>query len=113
MLGTEIKRRRKALGLRQREIAEVIGVDVSAVSKIERGITTAIKPAQIQALCNLFHCTPTDLYGVETFQYTSSEPLTNDQQELLLLIPMLNADEAKALLEMVRTMFGYKRHAGL
>ena len=113
MLGAEIKKRRKAFGLKQWELGEVIGVDASAVSKIERGATISLKPAQIKALCDLFHCTPSDLYGIETLQFASSEPLTQDQQELLMLIPMLNAEEAKALLEMVKAMFGYKKNAGL
>lgn len=113
MIGNEIKRRRKALGLKQWQLGEVIGIDASSVSKIERGETTSLKPAHIEALCKLFHCTPSDLFGLETVKISSSAPLTADQQELLALVPLLNAEEAKALLEMVKAMFGYKKHAGL
>lgn len=113
MLSEEVKKRRKALGMAQWELGEVLGVDASAVSKIERGTTTGLKPAQIEALCKLFHCTPSDLFGFDKVQISSSTPLTADQQELLALIPLLNAEEAKALLEVVKAMFGYKKHAGL
>lgn len=101
------------LGLRQWELGEAIGIDASAVSKIERGETTQIKPSQIERLCQLFNCTPSDLYGIETFKFSSSTPLTDAQQELLVMIPLLTAEEAKALLEMIKAMFGYKKHAGL
>ncbi len=112
-LGDNIKKYRKARKLTQDKIGEIIGINRSSVSKIERGETVDVKPSQIEALCKFFNCSPSDLFGIETFQFASSEPLTADQQELLVLIPMLNAEEAKALLEMVKAMFGYKKHAGL
>lgn len=112
-VGEEVKRRRKAIKLTQNELGERIGLDASAISKIERGSTQNLKPKQLEQLCQLFGCTPSDLYGIDTLTYTSSTLLTADQQELLALIPLLTAEEAKALLEMVKAMFGYKKHASL
>lgn len=112
-LGEAIKSRRKALKLTQSELGEQIGLDASAISKIERGNTQNLKPQHLEKLCRLFGCTPADLYGIESFTYSSSTLLSAEQQELLALIPLLNAEEAKALLEMVKAMFGYKKYAGL
>lgn len=112
-IGENIRKYRKALGMNQSELGRRIGIQASAVSKIERGETVDIKSTQIGTLCDLFNCSPSDLYGISNLKITSSEPLTDEQQELLVLIPLLNAEEAKALLEMVKAMFGYKRHASL
>ena len=112
-IGENIKKYRKAMRLTQSKIGEYIGINASSVSKIERGETVDIKSTQIETLCKLFHCTPSDLYGMDSLKVYSSTTLTADQQELLALIPLLNAEEAKALLEMVKAMFGYKKHAGL
>ena len=114
-IGEEVKRRRKALKLTQYELGERIGLDASAVSKIERGSTQNLKPKQLEQLCQLFGCTPSDLYGLETFTYSSSTLLTTEQQTLITMIPLLTADEAATLLRVAKAMFNIKegKNAGL
>jgi len=107
-IGENIKQRRKALKMSQSQLAEILGVQTSAVSKIERGETTNLKPAQIEALCVLFRCTPSDLYDVRSLQVTSSQPMTADQQKLIAIIPLLDEDQVKLLLDVVKVF-----HAGL
>lgn len=107
-LAENIKKRRKALGLKQWEVGDIIGLDASSISKIERGETVTLKPAQLQALCKLFSCTPTDLYGIETVELTSTVPLTADMKELISIIPTLDDDKVKLLLDVIRAV-----HAGI
>ena len=112
-VGENIKKRRKALGMKQWELADILGLNTSSVSKIERGETEYISPAHIEKICQALHCTPSDLYGIQQFKFMSSEPLSDAHQELLTLIPLMTEDEVKALLEVMKAMFGYKRHASL
>lgn len=103
-LGENVKKRRKALGLKQWELGEIMGLDASAVSKIERGETVTLKPSQLQALCSAFGCTPTDLYGIETVELSATTPLTADMKELLSIIPSLDDSQVRLLLDVVRAM---------
>ena len=112
-LSENIKTQRKAHKLTQQQLADYLGINKTSISKIERGKTENLKSSHVEKLCKLFGCTPADLYGIESFTYSSSALLSAEQQELLALIPLLNAEEAKALLEMVKAMFGYKKYAGL
>lgn len=112
-MGDNIKKYRLAAGLTQQQVADLLGIDKSSVSKIERGETTRVKDEQVDVLCKALNCTPSDIYGIQTFKFSSSVPLSDEQNELITLIPLLTEDEAKALLEVVKAMFGYKNHAGL
>lgn len=103
-LGSNIRRYRKALKLTQTELADKIGVQTSAVSKIERGVTDNLKQRQLETLCRLFSCTPADLYGIETVKVTSSHPLTPEKQRLIALIPILDDDQVNLLLDVVKAI---------
>lgn len=105
-IGENIKAYRKARKLSQQQIGDVIGLQRSAVSKIERGETVNLKASQVDALCKLFHCTPSDLYGIETVTIHGTMPLTAEQEELMTLIPLLNNEQVQVLLQMVKAM-GY------
>ncbi len=112
-MGENIKALRLKAGLTQQRVADLLGVDKSTVSKIERGETQRISDEQIDILCKALQCSPSDIYGIETFKYTSSIALSDAQKELLVLVPLLTDEEATALLEVAKAMFGYKKYAGL
>lgn len=57
----EIKRRREALGLSQRDIATPLGVDVSTVTKWETG-AAAPRAGLLPALAALLSCTIDELF---------------------------------------------------
>lgn len=103
-LGENIKKYRKALHLSQAEVGKRLGIQRSAMSKIELGQTTLLKPQQVEALCRLFSCTPADLYGIETVKVTSSHPLTPEKQRLIALIPILDDDQVNLLLDVVKAI---------
>ena len=103
-LGSNIRKYRKARRLSQEQVGQVLGLNRSSVSKIERGETIAVKPEQVAALCKLFECSPTDLLGMSSVKVSSSAPLTADQQKLIAAVSVLNEDQVRVLLEMVRVM---------
>lgn len=90
--------------LTQAELAERIGIQASAVSKIERGVTDNLKQTQLETLCRMFSCTPADLYGIETMKVSSSHPLTPEQQRLIAIIPVLDNDQVALLLDVVKAI---------
>ena len=100
-LGENIKKYRKALHLSQAEVGKRLGIQRSAMSKIELGQTTLLKPQQVEALCALFNCSPSDLYGIETMKVHATMPLTDDQRRLIGLVPLLTPQQVTAILNMI------------
>ena len=103
-LGENIRMYRKALKLTQGELADKIGLQAAAVSKIERGATQNVAPEQLNILCKLFHCTPTDLYGVSSVMVTSPAPLTTAQQQLIALVSLMDDEKVNLLLDVAKAM---------
>ena len=60
----EIRKYREAKNLSQKEVAELVGVDVSTVTKWETGVADP-RAKQIPVLADLFGCTIDALYGRE------------------------------------------------
>lgn len=60
-IGEEVRRRRKALGLTQRELGEAAGLRQPAVSQVESGRTRKPEPKTIAALAKGLKCTAADL----------------------------------------------------
>lgn len=103
-LGKNIKSFRKSARLSQEQVGAVLGLNRSSVSKIERGETFVVKPEHIVRLCELFKCEPSDLYGIETVRVQSSVPMCDEAHEIISLLPLLDQQQAAAVLEMIRVM---------
>lgn len=69
--GEKIRSARKALGLTQRQLADMIGVSNTSISNWEKGLSRPDADL-IQALCNALHLLPNDFYGTN---YTESTPV--------------------------------------
>ena len=63
-IGENIKRLRKAKNVTQEQIAEVLGISVTAVSKWERNEAQP-ELSKIVALCELFEVDANELLGYE------------------------------------------------
>lgn len=63
-VGFRIVRRRKALGLTQREVAAHIGYTTAAIGHLEGG-THMPSCSQIPKLCRALRMTPNELFGWE------------------------------------------------
>ena len=70
MLGTALRRRRKALGLTLQQLAQRIAADSGNLSRIERG-TQGVSASMLQRLCSALDCTPAALYANAESQSTS------------------------------------------
>lgn len=64
--GERIKNRRTELGMTQSELGARLGMQKSAVSKIERGTVVNLKRDTIAALCIALDCSPSYLMGWDT-----------------------------------------------
>lgn len=56
--GTKIKELRKAQGMTQEELGELLGVKKAAIQKYEKGEIVNLKLATIKKLCEVFHMPP-------------------------------------------------------
>ena len=56
--GTKIKELRKAQGMTQEELGELLGVKKAAIQKYEKGEIVNLKLATIQKLCEIFKVPP-------------------------------------------------------
>ena len=75
-----IKAQRKRLGLSQAELAEILGVAVSAVGMWESGERRP-RHETIPTLARVLRCTIDDLYGGSQESGTASENSPNNEPE--------------------------------
>ncbi|TBU91281.1 helix-turn-helix domain-containing protein [Stutzerimonas kirkiae] len=64
-VGAAIARRRKARGLTQAQIAEMIGVEKETISRMENGVISPTLP-RLQQIADIFGCSPVELLHTET-----------------------------------------------
>lgn len=104
--GQRIKQLRKEMKLTQDQLADLLGVQKSTISKYERGETVNLKRDTIEKLCDIFKVSSSYLMGMEDrFTVISSDRITEEAQELFLLIPLMSAEKQKALLSIVKAMY--------
>lgn len=99
--GERIKNRRVELGMTQADLGERLGMQKSAVSKIERGAVVNLKRDTIAALCNALNCSPSYLMGWDTEnEYTSKINTAAD------LLKMLSPEGLEIVLSLLRQLTG-------
>lgn len=69
-MGERIKRLRIAIGMTQEELGKRLGVQKSAIAKIENGATQNIKRSQIEALAHALETRPSYLLGWDSQHFT-------------------------------------------
>ena len=83
VFGARVRELRKRQGLSQQQLAELAGFKLIGISQIERGVKFASEKT-IQKLCDIFECTPADL-----FRFEQVKLLTNQEKQALLDIKNL------------------------
>ena len=63
VMALRIKTLRKQNGLSQEQLADLLGLQKSAIAKYENGRVINIKRSTIAAMANIFHCTPSYIMG--------------------------------------------------
>ena len=64
-MGANIKQKRKQKGLTQQELADMLGLQKSAIAKYENGRVQNIKRSTLEKMAAVLHCTPSFLMGFE------------------------------------------------
>lgn len=64
-MGANIKQKRKQKGLTQQELADMLGLQKSAIAKYENGRVQNIKRSTLEKMAAILHCTPSFLMGFE------------------------------------------------
>lgn len=83
----QLKQIRKTQKITQKQMAELLGVDLKTVGNWELG-KTALKLEDAVSICHALHCTPNDLCGwyidhPEDAPRESSPPLAADEADLV------------------------------
>jgi len=60
-VGITIAARRKAKGLTQAQVAEIMGVEKETISRMENGVISPTLP-RLQQLAEILECSPSDLF---------------------------------------------------
>lgn len=87
--GEKIRELRKALGLTQEELGQMIGVQKAAINKYETGVVVNLKRPIMIALAKALHVSPLDLFDDDEYTHDTinskiiTEELSPD--ELLVL----------------------------
>lgn len=97
--GERIKARRQELGMTQSELGERLGIQKSAISKIERGAVVNLKRDTIARLCTVLDCTPSYLMGWET-----ENEYTRQVNEAAEMLRMLSPDGLKTVLSLLQQL---------
>ena len=92
-IGQNIKELRKKKGLTQSELAEMLGVNKSAVQRYESGVIVNLKTETIRKLCDIF-----DTYPYK-FVYTKKELALKSHLQLLDNFCNLSTEHQEQLLK--------------
>lgn len=101
-VGQAIAKYRKAAGLSQAQVAEILGLSNDAISRMERGTITL----NVERLCNfanLFHCRVADLLTDNQLQPTVQI------YQLDRMLSQLDDIERKQLILLIKQMIEWKR----
>lgn len=90
--GEKIKTLRKAQGITQKEMAEIIGVSTQTVAAYERNIVTGLSPDKVEALAKLLHTTPAYIVGWESKKESTQEGIKDI--EIKIKVDSKELDEA-------------------
>jgi transcriptional regulator with XRE-family HTH domain len=89
LIGNRIKSRRLSLKYTQKDVASMVSVDVSTISRYEKGLFQDIKIPVIEAIAKALQCNPAWLMGYDV----PIEPQKPSTEEILMQAAF---DKAKA-----------------
>ena len=91
-IGDRIKKYRIECGYTQQEVASKLGSTAQAVSKYESGVVTNIPLDKIEALADLFGCSPCELVGCGPTSVPQSDATAPEEVQLLETYQRLNEE---------------------
>lgn len=103
-IGDKIRTLRKAKGLTQTELGNMLGVKVNAVSKWECGRVEAIPTSKIIALANIFDVAPSYLIDIDSNDTTPAVPASTGG----VWVPVLGKVAAGIPIEAVENIDDYE-----
>lgn len=108
-IGDVIKQARIQKGYTQEELAELVGVQKSAVAKWENGRVSEIKRSNLQGLAQALGINPVSLVG-ETENQQKEKPtaaddgLSDEMKQLIARIKTLPDDKVRMLLQVAESI---------
>lgn len=108
-IGDIIKQARIQKGYTQEELADLVGVQKSAVAKWENGRVSEIKRSNLQGLAQALDISPFSLVGDLTADKkekptAADDGLSDEMKQLIDQIKMLPADKVAMLLQVARSI---------
>ena len=91
LFGARITELRKKHGWTQQRLADIMGLKLIGISQIERG-KKFTSEKNIQKFCEVFNCTPKDLFSFEAKLTAHEDAMLEDIQNLLEKHPELVKD---------------------
>jgi len=86
--------RRKAKGLTQAQVAEIMGVEKETISRMENGVISPTLP-RLQQIAEILECSPSDLFR------TGPASIADHAQPIGEMIPDLPANERTLVVNFV------------
>lgn len=111
-MGKRIKLKRLEANLTMEELGTKLGVQKSAINKWEKGMVTNIKRSTIQAMAEIFDCSPIWLMGWDdepiTIDFSQPEHKTNlisEDNEYIQMYRELNQEDKNMINKMIKTLY--------
>ena len=99
-IGLKIKERRKAVGITQEYIANVLDVNPSHISNIECGRANPSLTALVK-IANILHCGVDDFVGGEYTYKTDNETETTLDDKIMDKLRFCDTDKKNRILKMI------------
>ena len=103
-IGSRIKQKRKALNLTQLQLAEIVGLTESSISRYESGKIATMPTSTVNKICSALHIEPAELLGI-----TPENFFEYDLKEILYSVDNLPVEAKKELLEVFKQQINIYR----
>ena len=104
LFGANVRRYRKAKGLRQMDLAEAASLSLEMIGRTERGLTGA-SFENIEKLSSILAVDPSVLFGADPATTTDDER-GRQIQKILIQLSYLNAEELDRIRKMIEAYRG-------
>lgn len=100
-IGMRIRNLRRAKGIRQHELADMLSTTKQTISKYERGVVTNIPKERVEEMARILGTTPEYILGWED-STGNPVPLSEAQKRLVEYVSTVPANKAQLVLQVIR-----------